>query len=182
MTLKDLIASNDWVNVEMTLMDLYPEQRREMEDFREMYRQLLETESEESPVEIVLEKFFEEDTDEEGYVEVSGIETGEQEETESLSLEFFPWKEWLGMTISERTLREYDPVEIICHCLVEMTFIGFDEEDIQRQFSLIAKDMEEYDMMSDDEKQAKARSLEDFLEDWDKEDDDQQQTNGKDLD
>lgn len=177
MTLKDLITTNDWLKVEMALTELYPDQEDEMEDFRAMYLQLTEMEAQESSTEIVLEKFFEEDTDEQGYVEVWGLAKGKDNDhpDERVALEYRPWDEWLGMTISEKTLGEYPQPEIICHCLAEMTFMGFDDSDIRKQFALVKKSMEEFDQMSDDEKQARTRSLEDFLEGWDKQDEEDEE-------
>lgn len=38
------------------------------------------------------------------------------------------------MTISKESLDYFSELEIIVHCLYEMTFMGFSDEDIQKNF------------------------------------------------
>ncbi len=86
---------------------------------------------------------------------------------ESYAIEFVPWKEWLGMTINKDTLVEFNELEIISHCLYEMTFVGYNEEEIQEQFSAINDSMEEYKNMTDEEKKMNTKSLDDLLKEGD---------------
>ena len=46
-------------------------------------------------------------------------------------LEFAPWSMALGMEFEEETLTRLNPTEIVAHCLQEMTFYSFDEEETQ---------------------------------------------------
>ena len=46
------------------------------------------------------------------------------------ALEFTDWSEWLGMNISDLTLSSYSEREIIAHCLYEMTFFGYSNDEI----------------------------------------------------
>jgi len=50
---------------------------------------------------------------------------------ESYAIEFRPWAEWLDMDIDEETLSNYLESEIIVHCIWEMTFCGYDNDDVQ---------------------------------------------------
>jgi len=52
---------------------------------------------------------------------------------ESYALEFRPWKEWLGMAIDSDTANNLDlsRADILAHVLYEMTFVGFDEIEVQ---------------------------------------------------
>jgi len=45
-----------------------------------------------------------------------------------------------------------------------MTFPGFEEEDMQQQLDSIKKTVEEYDMMSEEEKQENMISLDELLD------------------
>jgi len=48
----------------------------------------------------------------------------EQGRTIGYAIEFTEWKQWLGMDIASVTLKRFLELEIITHCLYEMTFIG----------------------------------------------------------
>lgn len=56
-------------------------------------------------------------------------------------------------------------LEIICHCLYEMTFVGFDEKIIQEELKEMEKSIEDYENMSDEEKKANSKTLEEFMKD-----------------
>ena len=47
------------------------------------------------------------------------------------NMSFVPWGEWLNMSIDSETVLNYDAKEIICHCLFNMTYYGYNEKDIQ---------------------------------------------------
>jgi hypothetical protein len=55
-----------------------------------------------------------------------------ESDSEKYALDFTPWSEWLGMEIDEVSLKELKPHEIVAHCLWEMTFFSFDEEETQQ--------------------------------------------------
>lgn len=48
-----------------------------------------------------------------------------------VGLDFYEWEHWLACPISEKTLQEYTELDVICHCLWEMTFYGFEEDKIK---------------------------------------------------
>ncbi|NLO51569.1 MAG: hypothetical protein GX103_10490, partial [Bacteroidales bacterium] len=72
---------------------------------------------------------------------------------------------WLGMEISQESLQHFSELEIISHCLYEMTFVGFEEEEIQKELNSLEKSIEEYKNMTDEEKKANTISLEELLKD-----------------
>lgn len=86
----------------------------------------------------------EKDEDEE-YIDVSGLYNNPKNEEEKYSqgIEFIPWRMWLGMDISNESLQSFSAQEIIIHCLYEMTFVGFTEEDIQKIISRMQKSRKE---------------------------------------
>ena len=62
-----------------------------------------------------------EENPEYAYVDVCGIQEDgieiidEHGVNHSFALEFSPWEEWLGMRISQSTLKKYSELEIIVH-------------------------------------------------------------------
>ncbi len=96
------------------------------------------------------------DFDNTEYVNVSGYYTNPKdntgEHTMSLAIEFTPWNEWLGMDVSPESLSEFNELEIIAHCLYEMTFVGYGEEEIQAELDKINESAEEIKNMTDEEK------------------------------
>jgi len=53
------------------------------------------------------------------------------------AIEFNSRAEWAGMKIDSFTSSELSTLEIAVHCLWEMTFAGFDEDDVNKQKKLI---------------------------------------------
>ncbi len=113
-----------------------------------------------SDIRIILEQCFDEESYEESTVDVSGRKfvPDKSNLTESLAIEFVPRSEWLGISIYERTLKSFNELEIICHCLFVMTFAGFEEAEIQDQLSSLKKSVDDYKNMTEDEKQANTKS------------------------
>lgn len=171
MQFNELIKTNNWLSVSMTLTSLYPDQNKSLAAYENVYDILLQMEPTDSDTEIVLEQCYDDETNEESYVAVSGLEKDGQniQATETLSIEFVPWTEWLGMTISSDALKQYNELEIIGHCLYEMTFMGFDEEEIQKELASIKKSAEEFENMTPEERKKNSKSWEDFLKELDNE-------------
>jgi hypothetical protein len=60
----------------------------------------------------------------------------------SYAIEFTDWAEWLGMEIDLETLLSYSEVDILGHCLWEMTFCGYSPEDVKRAMEEIERSRE----------------------------------------
>ncbi len=60
------------------------------------------------------------------------IRSLEENEPVSYAIEFTDWAEWLGMEVDPTTLASYEELEILSHCLWEMTFMGYTPEAIQQ--------------------------------------------------
>ena len=56
---------------------------------------------------------------------------------ETYALDYEPWDEWLGMGITKETLDKFESCQIVAHCLWEMTFVSFDETEIQAQLTYL---------------------------------------------
>lgn len=64
---------------------------------------------------------------------VSGYKIDEHGKEHFYDLDYLPWRYWLGMEIHFDTLLRYNDFEIIAHCLWEMTWISFEEEEIEME-------------------------------------------------
>ena len=114
------------------------------------------------------------DFDNEEYVHVSGYkkhhEDNEDEPPNSYSLVLTNWSEWLGMDMDEKSLSEFTELEIISHCLYEMTFFGFDQETIQKEMDEIERSVDEIKNMTEEEKKTKLKSWDDLKRELDLDD------------
>lgn len=161
----ELIRKNAWLSVELTLLDIYPEEKKNISGYEEIFRQLETMPSIETDIIIVIKRVID-DFDNEEYIDISGRKENElqdQNEQEiSYALEFTPWTEWLGMQIDKNSLKNFTELEIISLCLYEMTFIGFDENEIQEESKKINDTIKEYKLLTEEEKKLRTISLEDF--------------------
>ncbi len=106
------------------------------------------------------------DFDDEEYLDISGRKKNEskdlKEQEVSYALEFTRWSEWLGMQIDMTSIKNFTELEIISRCLFEMTFMGFDENEIQEELNKIIDTFEECKLLTEEEKRLQTISLEDF--------------------
>jgi len=166
MKLTNLIKNNEWLSVEIILWQLYPDEKKNASAYKKVFSTLQLTEPVSGNISVVLS--IEHDSfDESEYIDVSGRynkpEDSINELTNALAIEFTPWNEWLGMNIDENTLQHFTELEIIAHCLYEMTFIGFDEEEIQSELDKLNNVADEFRNMSEEEKKENTISLDDLF-------------------
>lgn len=156
MKFKELICKYNWNDVHSTVIQLYPDQEKNIEGCKQVFEELHAIKPVETQMRIVIEDVFDE-YDKEYYTHVSGKdgslnkdsdpdhfqddEIGNQEV--SYAIEFTDWAEWLAMDIDHESLSKYSELEIIGHCLWEMTFCGFTREDIKKAVDTIHKRAQE---------------------------------------
>lgn len=164
----ELIKSQHWLSIELTIIGLYPDQKKNIEEYRRVFESLQLTEPVNDEMLIVLTE-YDCDTDDDRqlkstYVDVSGrkLNTEPNSITESYAIEFVKWENWLGMTLAPETLENFSELEIITHCLYELTFCGYEQEEIQEQFASIKKTVDDYKNLTDEEKKQSTISLEDL--------------------
>jgi|SRR5690554_554708 len=138
MTLKTLIEKHTWPAITSVFLKTYPEAEASMTGYQQVFEKLSEIESETTGMSIIVKT---ETDDDEDYVDVSGlnIHPKTKEDYYSQGLELTSWKQWLGMEISNESLKEFSEQEILVHCLYEMTFEGFSEDAIQKTNERIEK-------------------------------------------
>lgn len=165
MTLKHLILNNTWTNISSLFLEIYPEAEKNLKGYENVFGKLLLIDPEHMGMSIVTTKVIDDD---EVYIDVSGLHNHPKnvEENYPQGLELTPWGKWLGMDISKASLNDFSESELIVHCLYEMTFVGFEEEDIKKRISRIEKSRKERESMTEEENDAIRASVEDILRTW----------------
>ena len=74
MKLGEIIKTNNWLSVELTLMKLYPDQQQNIQAYKRIYSLFQEMEPEKSEIEIVIKQEIDEETQEPGPGNVYGID------------------------------------------------------------------------------------------------------------
>jgi hypothetical protein len=165
MKLIDLIKQNSWLSVELTLLEIYPKEKKNISGYEDNFRQLVSMPVIESDMIIEIKREID-DFDNEEYIDISGRKKNEskdlKEQEVSYALEFTRWSEWLGMQIDKTSIKNFTELEIISRCLFEMTFMGIDENEIQEELNKIIDTYEECKLLTEEEKRLKTISLEDF--------------------
>lgn len=172
MKFSEIIKSNFWLSVELVFIQLYPDEKNNISAYEKTFNDLKLLKPTETEISIVI-SWVKDDFDNHEYVDVSGCERSytqlPDEQNHSLALEFTNWDKWLGMDVDEKTSKNFTELEIISHCLYEMTFISFDQEIIQEQIDKLEKLSEEIKNMSEEEKKVKLKSWDELKNElnWD---------------
>jgi len=117
MTLKEIIKGNKWEEVESTFLSIFPKQKRNIIGYNRVFKKLKGMQEE--PNDMVLEptKVTNDDSEEGFYIDVCGTEKtiskSGKKKTETYSLIYVPWRKWLGMQVSKKTLKVLNELEII---------------------------------------------------------------------
>lgn len=142
-TLHDMLIMTDFDTVFDTLCKFYPSQTVNIDGYRDVYNKLFTLHPHKmhnlNDLFIVVEKVVEEDG---VYPDVYGKQiTGHN--PIRYGIEFCKWKDWLSMYITQESLDNFTPTEIVAACLYEMTFNGYDEDIIQGHMDKMIKSIED---------------------------------------
>ena len=146
MKFAELVYKYQWDEICPALINLYPNDQKNIAGFKMVFEQLQMLTPAESNMRIILEEVFGE-FENGWYTCVSGKNgTFKKEENPeilkddkignqevSYGIEFVDWKKWLGMDIDLGSISNYSETDIIAHCLWEMTFYGYTQEAIKEQ-------------------------------------------------
>jgi hypothetical protein len=166
MKLGDLIKDSSWLSVEIVFSRIYPDQVSFLENYEAVFNELKVLKPKDSSITIIIRNVIDE-FDNEEYVSLSGYDNLKVTKsknliTESLALEFTPWAELLGMSIDQESIRSFTLHEIICHCLHEMTFMGFNQKEIDDEWQKIKKAADDFKHMTKEEKERNSMTLEEL--------------------
>ena len=196
----ELVDEIEWEEVKEALERNYEPGEENLEGYQEVFWKLKTIEPTESKMRICIEyvdesKFFSKDVEPECYWNIFGRNGTINKDTEdapffkeakeewlnaetTFAIEFTPWKEWLAMEIDKGTANNIELMraDIVAHCLYELTFCGYEEEEIAEKMDEINKSMEEVKNMSKEDLEKNTiplDELENFIEDLKNKDDDE---------
>jgi TIR domain len=161
-TLNDIVQRTDWMLVEDTLTIRSLEPRKHIY-FKNVFKGLRVLEAKPSKMQLVLTYTECDDGD---YIHVSG-ENGEVNEFGHIirwGLYATRWEEWLGMEISQTSLREFSEPEIIAASLRVMAFDGQTQGEVREYWNSAVRRPRVFLSHSSDDKAAVARPLAEALE------------------
>ena len=138
MILKEVIDKTDFSNVWMYLTSIYDDldDDRSKSAYNSVFEELKNIKPIKSKMKIII-KYVQDDN----YIgwTVDGIE-----DDVTYALDFTPRNVLAGMEIDVKTLDILKLHEIVAHCLWEMTFYSFDEEEIQAKSAELKETADEY--------------------------------------
>lgn len=140
MTFKEIVEHNDWASVEPIFQRLYSDELSNVPGYEKVFSELKLLKAIKTDIIILFSKEWNK-FDKLEYIHVSGYDRNKENPNnktiETLAIEFSPWEEWLGMEIDKETLNSFSEIEILCHCLYEMTFFGFNQSKIKKKLDQI---------------------------------------------
>ena len=166
MNFQQLLKSVSWIDVWETLIENYPDQVELKDEYYRTFSRCRIGELASTKMRICVSKVnpqeweLEIDPESEPWVDVGGRDGtlnkdtdeykeghfiyGEENANEEVhyGIEFTPWNEWIAMTIDPISFEDFSEIEIAAHCLWEMTFISFDEIEVEDQLDGLKETME----------------------------------------
>lgn len=133
MYLKEIIYSTEWLSVQYTLIDLYPELREDIEVYKKVFIELNKIKPKKSNIILEMDRHWE-DGEETNYANTYGHDPTLPDDliTKGIAIEFRPWEEWLEYEIGMDAKEEWNEIEMICHAIMEMTFDGLTQTEIKK--------------------------------------------------
>ena len=122
--LKNLINRYSDNQIIETIIELYPNQKNSKKGYKKVLEELRNKPTIQTNLSIVLTKVKDEDGN---YVHVYGLDNNKKE----WAIEYTAWGEWINMEIEIKSYKKYKKLEIIAHCLWEMTWSGFSDKWVQ---------------------------------------------------
>ncbi len=143
MIFQDLLAKFDDKAIIKQVIKLYPDQKKNMEGYVRALDEIRNTQPKATDVSIVVsvvkakdDPFYEKgDKD---WVDICGVK-GEEDR---YAIGMTSWREWLSMPISEVSLKSFSELDILAHCLWEMTWYGYSNRRIQRRMGDLRRTVE----------------------------------------
>lgn len=143
MLLKDLINKYKWKHIYRRMKKLYPK-KYSSEGYRNVLKELKTIIPVKNKKILINCSAHYDRFSDKYYTAVYGVSPKKQNRW---ALDFLPWKNCLGMDIHKSTVFNYSEVDIICHCLWEMTFFGFNNKDVQESIKNVLKEIKKNNNM-----------------------------------
>ena len=186
MKFEELLEDLTWDEVKEALIKNHELSDEDLEDYEKVFFKLRAMDSVETKMRICLSyidenDFFPPDIAGEPYWDIYGRDGTLNKETAfsnnhelqewlddetTYALDFTPWNEWLGMEIDGDCANDIrlTRADIASNCLWELTFIAYDEENIQERLDGLKQQVDEIDNMTPEEIKKNTISLDEFEE------------------
>lgn len=130
MIFKDLILKCDTNRVVDSIIAAYPDQVNLRDEYVKLIEKLRNMEPANPPSELILyvSKVIDYFDPNETYHDVSGYSI---KDDCNYGIEFTPFAAWLSMQVAQPSLDHYGLDMFVAHCLWEMSFISFEEDEVQ---------------------------------------------------
>jgi len=141
MTLQDIIHKHHWLSIHQILFEIDPDLEEYTYEYKNIIKEIRQLEVEESLIILMIERHWE-DGQPTIHAHTYGFDPSipKTEPTQYVALEWTAWSQWLGFKIHQDAIDEWTEIEIICHCLIEMTLDGFTQNEIQNtRNSMVSK-------------------------------------------
>jgi hypothetical protein len=149
-TVETLVASVSDDDLVAALGRMYEaDQQEQASAYLEMLAALRTMAPEPTIFDCLLTRVWSRDDPPEPSVDVSGVIMGDRER---YAIEYQPWREWLGMAVTVEPNLELSPADMLANILYEMSWAGFDEEEIAAQMASILESAEEVKDLMDAER------------------------------
>lgn len=123
----------------------YKDQDKQSEAYLGMRAKLREMKAEPTAMDCVLSRCWSMDDPPEPVVDVSGVRMGDPK---SYAIAYEPWSQWLGMAVKAEPGLELSDSDMLANILYEMSWAGFDEEEIAERKTKILDAANEIDAES----------------------------------
>jgi len=128
MRFKDLIVKYSYKEMKARMLKLYPDQKSNMSGYEDVFKALQTLPSSKADFKLAVRKVKD---GKEKWIDISGEVARSKYKYQAI--EFSPWGQWLDAIIIKDTLKEFTELDIVCHSLWEMTWMGFKESKIQKE-------------------------------------------------
>lgn len=149
MKLMEILSRFGWQELEPCYLRLYPKEKRHKKTARDAFAYIKSLQPVSTGMRIEIDY---RDDAEGGYHEVLGQDGTLRADglEESFCLALVDWEEWLGMEINPTSQQRYADLDIVCHCLWEMTWFGYSMEQIVQAREDLDRQAEEFSVNDED--------------------------------
>jgi len=143
-TLKNLVDKYQWRDIYRRMAKLYPTPKCNLEGYKKVFKELQKIKMLPQGKRKILIEFQPcyDKINDTYFTNVHGVTPKKRGNT--WALDFCTWEKWLSMEIYPATLIEYREIDIICRCLNDMTFWGFAQDSVKKEFDELIKMMDDH--------------------------------------
>lgn len=143
MILLDIFNQVTFKDVQISLLKHYPSEEYALADYKKVFLGIFQLQPKKNieKWKIIIEPYkdtFINKEDNQQYTDEGyDIYAKKAKDKNHYAIECTPWEEWLSMNIDNKTLKSMSSADIIAHCLYEMTFMSFDQNEIRDVIEMV---------------------------------------------